>query len=129
MLALIAVPLVLVTWKREGLRALMLLGAFGVLTHLVMDVFQSPTPLFWPLSDDSFSIQVALDFHIGSAPTITGSSQPIWTQGTIEPFKSFDAPILTAPGLGISLVLLAPTLAEILWSKLMPSRGSRPDHA
>jgi membrane-bound metal-dependent hydrolase YbcI (DUF457 family) len=44
-LAAIVIPLLFLTRNRREARAIVLLGTFGLITHLILDVFQSPTPL------------------------------------------------------------------------------------
>jgi membrane-bound metal-dependent hydrolase YbcI (DUF457 family) len=114
LLALVTLPLLVLTWNRKGLRSLVLLGAFGVSTHIVLDLFQSSTPVLWPLLNQSIWIPVTQDLHIGSAATIAGSATVQLEPTAVERFTSFDAPILTGEGLGLSAVLLAPTLVQIL---------------
>ena len=45
---------------------------------------------------------------------VTGSAGLVTGQSTIGFFSSFDEPLLTTEGLGISLVLLAPTIFTII---------------
>jgi len=70
---MIALPLWLVTRERKALNTLVLLGTFGVLTHLMFHLFQAATPLFWRLVEQSFFISTTLDLRIGSASLISGS--------------------------------------------------------
>ena len=102
------------TRNRKEARTFVLLGTFGVLTHLVLDLFQAPTPLLWPLLNESLMVSVQLNLQIGIAPAIAGSVRLLTGESTIGFFSSFDEPLLTAVGLGISLVLLAPTFFMIL---------------
>ena len=44
-LAAIVIPLLFLTRNRKEARAIVLLGTFGLITHLVLDLFQNPTPL------------------------------------------------------------------------------------
>lgn len=113
-LALVLLPLLVLTRKRRTARTILLLGAFGVLTHLVLDLFQSYTPLLWPFVSESLWITATVNLHVGGALTLTWSTELMTSQEPIESFLSFDEPILTAPGLGISLVLLAPSLVTML---------------
>ena len=117
-LALVVLPLLVLTWNRKGLRSLVLLGAFGLFAHLILDLFQTSTPLLWPILNQSIWISVMLNFHMGSAPLITGGATVKVEPTVIEHFTSFDEPILTAEGIGLSLVLLAPTLGQILLSRM-----------
>ena len=111
-------PLLVLTWNRKGLRSLVLLGAFGLFAHLILDLFQTSTPLLWPILNQSIWISVMLNFHMGSAPLITGGATVKVEPTVIGRFISFDEPILTAEGLALSLVLLAPTLGQILLSRM-----------
>ena len=113
-LAAIVIPLLFLTRNRKEAREIVLLGTFGLITHLVLDLFQSPMPLLWPLINESWMVSAQLDLRIGGAPIVTGSAGLVTGQSTIGFFSSFDEPLLTAEGLGISLVLLAPTIFTIL---------------
>jgi len=122
LLALVAAPLLALTWNRRSLRSLVLLGAFGVSVHLVLDLFQSSTPVLWPLLNESIWIPVTLYLHIGSAAAVPGSATVHIEPAAIGRFASFDAPILTGEGLVLSVVLLAPTLVQIALNRLMTTK-------
>jgi hypothetical protein len=113
-LAAIVIPLLFLTRNRKEARAIVLLGTFGLITHLVLDLFQSPTPLLWPLINESLMVSANLNLQIGTALAVTGSTGLFTGESTIGFFSSFDEPLLTTEGLGISLVLLAPTIFTIL---------------
>lgn len=113
-LGAIVLPLLVLTRNRKEARTFVLLGTFGVLTHLVLDLFQAPTPLLWPLLNESLMVSAQLNLQIGIAPAITGYVRLVTGESTIGFFSSFDEPLLTTVGLGISLVLLAPTFFMIL---------------
>lgn len=123
-LAAIVIPLLFLTRNRKEARAIVLLGTFGLITHLVLDLFQAPTPLLWPLLNESLMVSVKLNLQIGSAPAVAGSARLVTGESTIGFFTSFDEPLLTAEGLGISLVLLAPTIFTIL--RQASSSASKP---
>ena len=113
-LAAVTLPLLVVTRNRKSLRTLVILASLGVMIHIALDLFQTSTPLFWPILNQSIWISTTLDLHIASTPTVKGSMEILMQKTAIEPFVSFDAPILTGPGLGISLALLTPTLIQVL---------------
>jgi membrane-bound metal-dependent hydrolase YbcI (DUF457 family) len=54
MLGLVVLVLLAFTWKRKTARSLVLLAGFGLISHLLLDLFQYPTPLLWPLLSHSF---------------------------------------------------------------------------
>jgi hypothetical protein len=122
LLAFVALPLLVLTWNRKSLRSLVLLGAFGVSAHLILDLFQSSTPVLWPLLNESIWIPVTLNLHMGSAVAVTGPATVHVEPTAIEHFTSFDAPVLTGEGLVLSTVLLAPTLVQILLNRLTANR-------
>lgn len=122
LLALVTLPLLVLTWNRKSLRSLVLLGAFGVCAHLVLDLFQSSTPVLWPLVSESVWIPVTQYLHMGSAAAVTGSATVRVEPADISRFTSFDAPVLTGEGLALSTILLAPTLVQILMSKLTSTK-------
>jgi hypothetical protein len=113
-LAVILVPLLVVTRNRKGARTIILLCGLGVLSHLIMDLFQAPTPLLWPLLNESLMVSGSLNIQIGSVPTLTATGGVGTGQSTIGYFSSFDAPLVTAEGVGISIVLLAPVIFSTL---------------
>jgi len=42
------------TWKRKTARSLVLLAGFGLLSHILLDLFQYSIPLLWPLLSQQF---------------------------------------------------------------------------
>lgn len=124
-LALVVLPLLMLTWNRKSLRSLVLLGAFGLFAHLVLDLFQTFTPALWPILSESVWTHVTVDYHVGSAPLITGAATVIMKPTVIERFTSFDAPILTPEGLGFSIVLLTPTLCQLLLSRMARTKNAK----
>jgi len=54
MLGLVVLVLLAFTWKRKTARSLVLLVGFGLISHLLLDLFQYPIPLLWPLLSHSF---------------------------------------------------------------------------
>lgn len=122
LVALVTLPLLVLTWNRKSFRSLVLLGCFGVSAHLVLDLFQSPTAVLWPLLSESIWIQVTLHLHVGSAASVGGPAAVHVESRAIEPFTSFDAPVLTGEGLVVSTILVAPALARILLDRLTTIR-------
>jgi hypothetical protein len=121
----VAVVLLVLTWNRKMLRSLVSLGTFGVLTHIVLDLFQTSTPVFWPLLTQSFWISATLDFHRANTTLVAGSVQLITDHVPIEPFVSLDAPIVTSVGLGVSIVLLTPFLVQAIRGRFTGRRKPR----
>lgn len=122
----IVIPILILARKNKTIWTLTLLAAFGVSTHLVLDLFQADTPLLWPLYDRLFRIELGLNFHMGSQGTFIPSvTVPISPEGFAS-FTTFDAPIITPEGLGITLVLLTPVLIQSLIKSRSAKRARRP---
>jgi hypothetical protein len=98
-------------------RNLILLAAFAITTHLVMDVFQTGTPLLWPLYNHDLQLVLDLNFRIGSGPILAANTAVETSPIHFGSFQSFDAPIITAEGAGIALILMTPVLFQIVISQ------------
>lgn len=110
-LGIVMVALLALTWKRKTARSLVLLATYGVFSHILLDLFQTSTPLFWPLLSQSFQLWPNPEFHMWSGVLVWYTSS--W----------LDAPLITAEGLGISIILLAPTVIQILRGRLADSEN------
>jgi membrane-bound metal-dependent hydrolase YbcI (DUF457 family) len=85
MLGLVVLLSFAFTWKRKSARYLVLLAGFGLFSHILLDLFQYPTPFLWPLGQ-SF---VLPDPHFDRT-TIVASFvllAPITVQGIVERVK------------------------------------------
>jgi len=112
-LGLVLLAFLVLTWKRKTARPLVLLAAFGVFSHLLLDLFQTSTLLFWPILRQSVSLWPNPSFHMWSEVLV-------W-----YPASWLDAPLITAEGLGISLILLAPTVVQIVRRGLADRKRGR----
>ena len=110
---LVLLAFLVLTWRRKTARPVVLLAAFGVFSHLLLDLFQTSTPLFWPLMSQPVSLWPNPGFHMWSEVLV-------WYPGSW-----LDAPLLTAEGLGISLLLLAPTVVQIVRRGLADRKRDR----
>ncbi len=59
-------PILAIGHKNEVITDPTLLTAFGVITHVVLNVFGAFTLLIWPLSNQCIQIVTGLDLHVGS---------------------------------------------------------------
>ena len=105
LLSLVLFAFLACTWKRKTTRSLVFLAAFGIFSHLLLDFFSAPMPLFWPLLNRSVWFGLGFQIH---------SEVLIW-----YPVSWLDAPLLTSEGLAISMILLAPTFGQIVWRRLV----------
>lgn len=108
---LIALPILALTYRNNALRNLTYLGVAGVLTHLALDLFQGYTPLLYPLVNSSFWVSVDLQVRVSSLPILIPSVKLLTQPVAFSTFQTYLGTIITPAGLGISLTLLAPTLA------------------
>ena len=112
LLGIILLAFLAFTWKRKRARPLVLLAAFGLFTHLLLDVFSAPTPLLWPLLNESFSVWPNPNLHMWNLVLIWYPAS--WLGET---------PVLTAEGLAISITLLAPIIGQIVWRRIADSKS------
>jgi hypothetical protein len=112
-LGLVLLTFLVLTWKRKTARPLVSLAAFGVFSHLLLDLFQTSTPLFWPVLRQPISLWPNPNLHM-------------WNEVLVwYPASWLDAPLITVEGLGISLVLLAPIIAQIVQRSLIDRKRGR----
>lgn len=104
-------PILLFTYSKNKYFNLALISILALLSHPLMDSFQTYTPLLYPLLDRS------IWFRIEGGILILGSSLRPELQVAVKdvptvfkPFEIMDAPIFTSEGLSISIMLLAPAL-------------------
>lgn len=113
-LGLIALPILVLTWRRRALRNLVILCVIGVISHFTLDLFSGYTPILWPLLNQSFWISASLDVEMKSPPTLIGSIKLLVEPTRFTPFQSFQAPLITPSGVGVFLFLLVPLLVSAL---------------
>jgi len=111
-LAVATIPLLLLTRRHRALRTLVMLGALGILMHLILDLFQYYIPILWPLSGQSFWISGGLALYTDDGMFVTSSIRLLTEPTSLDPFTSFNEPVLTSTGLGISIILLAPSFMK-----------------
>lgn len=116
-LALMAFTFLIPADKRNAARMVILLGAFGVSTHLLLDLLTYYTPILWPLLNNSFFISIDLQLRMGSLPMVAGSVELLAEPTVFEPFTSFDVPVLTGEGVSVALILLIPGIVRALLNR------------
>ena len=120
-LALIVLPILAITLvkKQSIVTNLTVLAAFGVGMHLLLDLFDDYTPLFWPISNQSLKVLTSLNLHVQNLPYFTFKAAILTEPFGSGVFKSIDAPVVTPQGLAISLVLLLSCLVQVVRSQLV----------
>jgi len=106
-LTLAYTPIVLAVYrfKPEYFR-LTVLGLLALLSHIVMDFFQTYTPILYPILDSSLWIEVDGGVQVspsGLKPQVSADVKHVPTN--FKPFEVIDAPVFTSEGFLISLIL------------------------
>lgn len=123
-LSALCLPALLITYtlKRKYFR-LGLLCFLAILSHLIMDCFQTHTPILYPITGKSLWVKVDGWINISSWSFMPQASIYIRDAPTVfEPLKSLDAPIFTSDGFILSFLL---TIVPLLLGLLETRRGAR----
>lgn len=90
---------------------LAIIGSLALLSHLILDCFQTYTPILFPLLDTSFWINIEGTVLISPNSFTPQISAGFKEEPTVfKPFEKMDARVFTSEGLLVSIVLVAPTL-------------------
>jgi heme/copper-type cytochrome/quinol oxidase subunit 4 len=104
-LAYTPILLAVYRFKPEYFR-LTVLGLLALLSHIVMDLFQTYTPILYPILDSSLWIEIDGGVQVSPSelkPQLSADVKHVPT--TFKPFKAIDAPVFTSDGFLISLIL------------------------
>ena len=115
-LVLIIVALFMFTsWKiGKGLPIVTACG-LSLLSHPILDLFQSPTPILYPLSEHSYQISIKMNALISEKIIPEISAKVSFEQANFTRFQLLDAPIFTDVGFITSLILIAsPTIYHLI---------------
>jgi len=117
-LAVCGIALLLIRALKPRLLRLGLLATLGLLSHLLLDLFTTYTPIFWPLV--SWSLFISLDggVHISESVNLKVSLGVSTTTTEFTPFTVLDAPIFTSEGFAISLILIGSVFANMYSDEL-----------
>jgi len=104
-LAYTPILLAVYRFKPEYFR-LTVLGLLALLSHTVMDFFQTYTPILYPILDSSLWVEIDGGVQIspsGLKPQVSADVKHVPT--TFKPFEAIDAPVFTSDGFLVSLML------------------------
>jgi len=82
-------------------------GCLALLSHPLMDVFSTYTPILYPLTLESVYVDFEGRLTIGGSATPSSTTQVNTTPTVFESFQRLDAPIFTSEGFIVSLLLVA----------------------
>jgi len=111
--SLLVVDLGLVSRLKRKQLELVSAGCLALLSHPIMDIFSTYTPILYPLIEQSVYLKVELKVTIGS-PILPILAALINTKPTtFEEFQRFDAPLFSSEGFIVTLLLVAVPLLVI----------------
>ena len=109
-----AILLILASWKVGRGSHTMAACSLSLLGHPTLDLFQSPTPILYPLSQYSYHLSVKMNTLISEKIVPELSIRVNFETTNFSKFQTFDAPIFTDVGFIISLMLIGfPSLYRI----------------
>jgi glycosyltransferase involved in cell wall biosynthesis len=101
-----AILLILTSWKVGKGSHTMAVCCLSLLSHPILDLFQSPTPILYPLSQYSYHLSVKMNTLISEKIVPEVSVRVNFETTNFSRFQTFDAPIFTDVGFIISLMLI-----------------------
>jgi len=117
-LALCDIALLLIRVVRPRLLGLGLLATLGFLSHLLLDLFTTYTPIFWPLVGWSPFISVNGGVHVSESVNLKVSLDLSTTTTEFTSFTVLDAPIFTSEGFAIALILIGAVFTNVYSDRL-----------
>jgi len=117
-LALCGITLLLIRVVRPRLLGLGLLATLGLSSHLLLDLFTTYTPIFWPLVSWSLFVGVDGGIHLSESVNIKVSLGVSTKTTEFTPFTVLDAPIFTSEGFAIALILIGTAFANMYLDRL-----------
>jgi len=82
-------------------------GCLALISHPVMDLFSTYTPILYPLVLESFYLDFEGRLMIGGSTMPSSTAQIDTTPTVFESFRRLDAPIFTSEGFIVSVLLVA----------------------
>jgi len=105
-LAVCGVAFLMIRVLSPKLLGLGLLATLGLLSHLLLDLFTTHTPVFWPLVSWSLFISIGGGVHVSESLNLKVNLHMSTTTTDFTPFTTLDAPIFTSEGFALSLILI-----------------------
>lgn len=111
-ITIIFIPLAIILYKKKPKHLTLAIACYlAILSHIILDTFQTYTPILYPITENSIWIKAEGNIIISNTitPKITTTIQT--TQTDFTKFQTLDAPIYTSQGLITSLLLtIIPTI-------------------
>jgi len=109
-LAFCGAMLLLVRFLRPELLGFGLLATLALISHLLLDLFTTYTPILWPLASHSFFICFNGGVRISGNMHVYVDSEVSAEPTSLAHFESLDGPIFTSAGFIIAVMLIASVL-------------------
>ncbi|MCR8455768.1 MAG: glycosyltransferase [Nitrososphaerota archaeon] len=106
LLGLIATMFIFLSITLKRVSGLAVASGLSLLSHPVLDLFQSPTPILYPFSEYSYHASVAMNALISDKIVLKISADLISTQSVFTQFNILDGPIFTDVGFIVSFILI-----------------------
>ena len=122
-LSIITIPvLIAIAKKKPNLTGTTIAAILSLISHPILDAFQTYAPILYPLTQTSIYINIEGGIIIGQtlAPHLKINIQT--TPTNFKPFTQLDAPIFTSQTLPISLTLI---LTPIIYNLLIKPKLSK----
>jgi hypothetical protein len=107
-------PILAITYFKPRYRKMAALGLLVLLSHPVIDMMGSSTPILWPLLDTSIHISLSLNGKVGEGVSLIPRVEVQRTATVFKQVTSIDYPLFTGEGLTVSLLLLIPLALNLL---------------
>ena len=108
LLLLLACPL---AWRSSIPKVPLSAISLGWASHSFLDLIDDYTPVLFPLSSKSYRLVFESNIIIGSRPSISMSLVTLEKSYNYGAFTYLDAPLFTASGLAIGLIIIALALS------------------
>jgi membrane-bound metal-dependent hydrolase YbcI (DUF457 family) len=106
-LSIFAIPLIFTSLKLGRSFGTVLACSLSLFSHPFLDLFNSPTPFFYPVSNHHYHVSLSISVLFSNRIVTRVSSGISVEEMGFKPFHSFDAPIFTDIGFIASLILIA----------------------
>jgi len=92
---------------RTRYREYALLATVGSLSHVMLDMFTSYTPVLWPIYNQSLWVVIESEVHMASLPIPSLIVNILTKPVVFKRFEASEASLFTSSGFAISAMLLA----------------------
>lgn len=117
-LASCGIMLVLMKAVRPKLVRFGVFATLGLLSHLLLDVFTTYTPILWPLVNFSLFVSVDGGVHMSEIMNVKVNLDVSTRTTDFTSFTALDAPLFTSEGFAIALILIGAVLVNLYSDRL-----------